>query len=104
MLSGFAPKEILGYSRSRKNGPTEQAVPMWRWAENTDEVFQKSDIITLHCPLTPETHHIVNDKTISMMKPGGMIVNCARGPVVDEYALRKAVDSGHLAGAALDVL
>ena len=73
MLSGFAPKEILGYSRSRKNGPNGQAVPMWRWAENTDEVFQKSDIITLHCPLTPETHHIVNDKTISMMKPGGMI-------------------------------
>ena len=104
MLAGFSPKEILGHSRSRTNGPSEQTVPMWRWAEHTDEVFQKSDIISLHCPLTPETHHIVNEKTLSMMKPGGLIVNASRGPVVDEQALRAAVDSGHIAGAALDVL
>ncbi len=67
-------------------------------------LLAEADFLTLHTPLTEETRHIVGDAELSLMKPGARIVNCARGGLVDERALLKALDSGRIAGAALDVL
>lgn len=68
-----------------------------------DEVFKEADIITVHVPKTKETYHLVNEERIQLMKKGSYIVNAARGGVVDENAVAKALRSGHLAGAASDV-
>jgi D-3-phosphoglycerate dehydrogenase len=69
-----------------------------------DDLFRRADFITVHTPLTPETRGLVGQKAIASMKQGVRIVNCARGGIVDEAALEEAIKSGHVAGAALDVL
>jgi D-3-phosphoglycerate dehydrogenase len=68
-----------------------------------DDLFRRADFITLHTPLTDKTRNIVDAAAISTMKKGVRIVNCARGGLVDEQALRAALDSGQVAGAAFDV-
>ncbi len=68
-----------------------------------DELFAKADYLTLHVGLTPQTHGIINPKTLASMKKGVRIVNCARGELVDDAALVAALKSGQVAGAALDV-
>ncbi len=68
-----------------------------------DELWRRADIITLHTPLTDNTRNIVNAKTLASMKKGVRVINCARGELVDEAALCEALNSGHVAGAALDV-
>jgi D-3-phosphoglycerate dehydrogenase len=68
------------------------------------ELLKMSDYISIHTPLLPETHHLFNAEAFRQMKPGAVIVNTSRGPVVDEAALAAALDAGKLAGAALDVL
>lgn len=69
-----------------------------------DAVFSRSDIVSLHCPLTPETKGIANARRIALMKPSAFFVNASRGPLVDERALAEALDAGRIAGAGLDVL
>lgn len=68
-----------------------------------DELLKRSDVVTLHCPLTPETLHMIDAPQFAMMKDSAMIINCARGPVLNEDALLKALQDHKLAGAALDV-
>eukprot|EP01038_Epipyxis_sp_PR26KG_P013374 gene13374-17934_t len=68
-----------------------------------EDIWRKSDFITVHTPLTPETANLINDTTISKCRKGVRIVNCARGGIVDEAALLRGLESGHVAGAALDV-
>jgi D-3-phosphoglycerate dehydrogenase len=68
-----------------------------------EDLFKQADIITVHTPLIKETRHIVNSKTISTMKNGVRIINCARGGIIDEQALAEAVKVGKVAGAAIDV-
>lgn len=68
-----------------------------------DELLARSDLLTLHVPLTPQTHHLVNAETLAALPEGAGVVNTSRGPVVEEAALLAALDSGHLRGAALDV-
>jgi glyoxylate reductase len=62
-----------------------------------------ADVVSLHCPLTPETHHLIDEAALSAMKPSAILVNTARGAVVDEAALVSALRGGSIAGAALDV-
>jgi D-specific alpha-keto acid dehydrogenase len=69
-----------------------------------DELLQQSDLITLHAPLTPETHHLLDRRRIAQMKDGAFIVNTGRGALLDTRALVAALESGRLGGAALDVL
>jgi len=67
------------------------------------ELFRRSDFITIHTPLTPETRNMINKETIKMMKPGVRIINCARGGIINEKDLYEALVGGKVAGAALDV-
>ena len=69
-----------------------------------EELFRRSDVISLHCPLTPETCGLVNAERLGMMKPSAFLINTGRGPLVDERALAEALNSGRIAGAGLDVL
>jgi D-3-phosphoglycerate dehydrogenase len=72
-------------------------------AESAEEALAGADVVTLHLPLTPETRHLLDDKRLRLMNPGALVVNCARGGLVDEAAAKTLLDSGHLAGIALDV-
>lgn len=67
-------------------------------------VFRESDVLSLHCPLTEQTRHLVNAERLALMKPTAFLINCGRGPLVDERALATALNTGRLAGAGLDVL
>jgi len=69
-----------------------------------DTLLRESDIISVHAPLTPETHHLLNEEAFAKMKDGVVIVNTARGEIVDTAALIKALESGKVAGAGLDVV
>jgi phosphoglycerate dehydrogenase-like enzyme len=68
------------------------------------DVLQASDIVSLHLPLTAETHHLIGEPELAMMPRGSFLINTARGGLVDEGALRRAITSGHLGGAGLDVI
>ncbi|MFI2632811.1 C-terminal binding protein [Streptomyces collinus] len=69
-----------------------------------EELLRRSDVVILHVPLTPATHHIIGSEQLALMRPGGLLVNVSRGGLVDTDAVIKALDSGHLDGAAFDVL
>lgn len=89
---------ILISSRTKKDiGVPAQWVGM-------DDLFTRSDVITLHCPLTEQTKHLVNAQRISRMKHTAWLVNTARGPLIDEQALADALKRNQIAGAAVDVL
>jgi phosphoglycerate dehydrogenase-like enzyme len=69
-----------------------------------EDVFRRSDIVSVSCPLTPETRHLVNAERLALMKPTSYFINTARGPIVDQKALTKALQERRIAGAGLDVL
>ncbi|MBT4265699.1 MAG: hydroxyacid dehydrogenase [Deltaproteobacteria bacterium] len=79
--------------------------PAWEMARplSLEELLSSADVISLHVPLTPETRHLVNSETIARMKEGVIVVNAARGGVVDENALLDGLKSGRIGGAAIDV-
>jgi len=68
-----------------------------------EEVFRRSDFITLHTPLSDNTRGLVGQRELQMMKPGVRLVNASRGGIIDEDALFRSLEEGHVAGAALDV-
>ncbi len=69
-----------------------------------DELFAASDVLSIHCPLTPSTQGLVDLRRLSLMKPSAILINTSRGPVVDEDALAAALNDGRLYAAALDVM
>ena len=81
----------------------ERAIDLGVEKVELDELLRRADFITLHTPLTDKTRNVVDARALGLVKPGVRIINCARGGLVDEAALRTALDSGHVAGAAFDV-
>jgi len=69
-----------------------------------DELLRRSDYVSVHCPLTAETRHLIGTAQLAQMKPSAYLINMARGPVVDQAALHAALVGGAIAGAAVDVL
>ncbi len=69
-----------------------------------EDVFRRSDVLSVSCPLSPETHHLVNAEKLALMKPTAYLINTARGPIVDQKALTKILQERRIAGAGLDVL
>jgi glyoxylate reductase len=92
--------KVLYQSRTRKPS-LERRYRMESVSQ--EELFQRSDIVSLHAPITEETRHLVNRKTLALMKPTAILVNTARGPLVDQPALYQALAEGKIAAAALDV-
>ena len=86
---------ILHHRRSGGGGPE---------AADLDTLLRESDVVTLHCPLTPETRELIDARRLSLMKPTAFLVNTARGALVNEADLAAALDAGRIAGAGLDVL
>ena len=68
-----------------------------------EELLERSDTVSLHCPLTPDTRHLIDDAALNRMKPTALLVNTARGPIVDTAALTRALHERAIGGAALDV-
>ena len=96
--SSFGMK-VIAHSRS-----LTESVPGEVDAVALPDPFRRSDVLSLHCPLTPETEKVVNAESLATMKPSAFLINTGRGQLVDEQALADALDAGHLAGAGLDVL
>lgn len=97
-LSGFGGR-IIGYDVYENDAIKDvlEYVPL-------DTLLAEADVITLHAPLFESTHHIINDLNLSKTKPGVVIVNCARGELIDTPALIKYIDNGHIGAVGLDVL
>jgi glyoxylate reductase len=74
-----------------------------RDGEAVAELLARADFVSLHCPLTPQTHHLIDAAALEAMKPDAILINTARGPIVDQAALARALHDGAIAGAALDV-
>lgn len=95
--------EVVYHNRHRLPASLETILGA-RFEPELDRLVAEADILSLHCPATAETHHILSAARIAAMKPGAYVVNTARGELIDEEALIAALASGHLGGAALDVV
>jgi glyoxylate reductase len=98
--AGFGMRTIFYNSRPPREEVTRE---LGARGVALDELLATSDFVSLHVPLLPETRHLVNDRTLGLMKKTSILINTSRGPVVDEKALVRALREGKIAGAALDV-
>ena len=73
-------------------------------ADTLEQLFSQADVLSLHCPLTPDTHHLVNANRLSLMKPTAILINTGRGPLINEQDLADALNQGRIYAAGLDVL
>jgi (S)-sulfolactate dehydrogenase len=101
-----AKAKAMGMEVRAYDAVLPEAAPAWSGAERTDldNLISEADVITLHCPLTPETRGMIGSAELARMKRGAILINSARGGIVDETACASALKSGHLGGAALDTL
>ena len=91
---------MLGYARTLT---AEKAGEIGAECVSMETLLKESDIMTIHVPLNANTRGMIGDKELAMMKPGALLVNTARGPIVSEAAMIKALETGHLGGVGLDV-
>jgi glycerate dehydrogenase len=91
---------VIAADAGRKDAPDWSG---FRWCD-VDELMSAADVVSLHCPLLPQTRGMINAASLSRMKPGSFLINAARGPLVVEQDLADALNEGRLAGAAVDVL
>ena len=91
---------ILANNRSQKDAPSYEG---FRWA-TVDEILSQADVVSLHCPLFPETQGMIQAKSLARMKRSAFLINTSRGPLVVEQDLADALNRGQIAGAAVDVL
>ena len=98
---GFGMK-VIYHSRTPADSETERATGASR-SDSLEGFLKQSDFVSLHCPATPETRHLMNEDRLRQMQPHAYLVNTSRGDVVDERALLAALDEKRIAGAALDV-
>lgn len=94
--------QIHYHNRKKVSRPIEQELDATFW-DSLDQMLARMDIVSVNCPHTPATFHLLNARRLELLKPEAFIVNTARGEVIDEAALAKALKSGKLAGAGLDV-
>lgn len=94
--------KIYYHNRSRINAELEKELGA-RFFENLDDLAKKADVLSLNCPLTPQTHHLVDGRLLSLMPKHSVLINISRGPVVDEAALADALHSRTIYAAGLDV-
>ena len=97
---GLKMKALVHGPRMRPGAPLAEGIVL---APSLDSVFEQADVVTLHTPLTAETRHLVRERHLRLMKPGSYLINTSRGAVIDEDALIRVLQEGHLAGAGLDV-
>ncbi|MBP5419689.1 MAG: D-2-hydroxyacid dehydrogenase [Bacteroidales bacterium] len=83
---------------------SKKELPQGIRSVSRDELFRTSDVVSLHCPLCDDTRHIINAQALSLMKRSAILINCGRGPLVDEDALSRALKNGQIQAACLDVL
>lgn len=91
------------YSSRRRASPEVEAECGARYVDSVDELVAEADFVSLHCPGGPETFHLIDARRLALMKPSAFLINTARGPVVDEAALTRALAERRIAGAGLDV-
>ena len=99
-IRGFGPERIVAHD---PYVPQTTADLYGVQLVSLDELLTSSDYITIHTPATAETHHLINADTLARMKPNAILINCARGPLVDPVALQVALQSGQIEAAGLDV-
>mgnify|MGYP002654598177 CR=1 FL=1 len=90
------------HNRRRVDSRIEEELNATYW-DSLDQMLARMDIVTVHCPHTPGTYHLLSGRRLKLMKPDAILVNTARGEIVDEVALTRMLDAGELAGAGLDV-
>ena len=94
--------DVIYHNRKRLPEAAERMLGA-QYVADLDTLVAKADILSLHCPATPETHHLMDARRIAMMPRGASLINTARGELIEQDALIEALESGHLAGAGLDV-
>lgn len=94
--------QVHYHNRRRLHADTEAELEATYW-ESLDQMLARVDIVSIHCPHTPGTFHLLNARRLKLMKPSAFIINTARGEIVDENALTRMLRAGELAGAGLDV-
>ncbi len=90
------------HNRKPANAAIEEELEATYW-DSLDQMLARMDIVSINCPHTPATYHLLNARRLKLMKPDAFIVNTARGEIIDETALAQAIDAGEIAGAGLDV-
>lgn len=98
--------KVVAFDPYSKDAAWSQELPTgsFQRVEELEELLNVADVVSLHVPLTPSTTYLISHRQFGQMKEGAMLINCARGGIVDELALLKALSSGHLYGAGLDAM
>ena len=91
---------VLGYNRTPRAEAAQDGIEL----VELEELLRRSDVVSLHTALTDETHHLIDENALSRMKPGALLINTARGGLIDDRALAAALQDGRIGGAGLDVL